>query len=179
MYIGSTKSLKKRKYEHFYQLKSGKHHSEHLQRAYTKYGKEKFAFYIIEECTIDNRKQKELSHIIENKSFDRYFGYNIFEPNENNFQCSESTKNKIRFTKELNGNLNQIKVDVYLLDATFIGTFASVQSAARSIKINPILFYEILKGKRKSYKNHVIYKHGTPFSYISSTKTRDMSRFYK
>lgn len=46
-YIGSTLNPKVRKERHFNELKSNKHHSVYLQRAYNKYGGENFDFVII------------------------------------------------------------------------------------------------------------------------------------
>ena len=48
-YVGSTKNLYKRKNEHFRYLKNNKHHSDHLQRAYNKYGSDKFIFAIFKK----------------------------------------------------------------------------------------------------------------------------------
>ncbi len=51
IYIGSSISLNRRKYCHFYHLNNNKHHSKYLQNAWNKYGKENFIFEIIKECT--------------------------------------------------------------------------------------------------------------------------------
>ncbi len=51
-YIGSTKSLKRRQYNHFYLLKLGKHHSLYLQNSYNKHGKDNFEFEILIYCPI-------------------------------------------------------------------------------------------------------------------------------
>ncbi len=47
-YVGSAISFDKRKKDHLNRLKNGKHHSNKLQNAYNKYGKEKFTFSILE-----------------------------------------------------------------------------------------------------------------------------------
>lgn len=48
-YIGSSVNIKERWINHRKSLKNGKHHSNILQRAYLKYGKENFLFEILEE----------------------------------------------------------------------------------------------------------------------------------
>lgn len=48
-YIGSSNNIRLRTYRHLKGLRSNKHHSSHLQRAWNKYGGENFKFYIIEE----------------------------------------------------------------------------------------------------------------------------------
>lgn len=47
-YVGSSVNLKNRKKIHFLDLKKGKHHNEHLQKSYNKYGLEKFKWEILE-----------------------------------------------------------------------------------------------------------------------------------
>jgi group I intron endonuclease len=47
-YVGSATLFHKRKKDHLNRLKNGKHHSNKLQNAYNKYGKENFIFSIIE-----------------------------------------------------------------------------------------------------------------------------------
>ena len=54
-YLGSTINPESRMSHHFAALRSGKHHSRHLQRAFDKYGEEHFHFYIIEECDAEDR----------------------------------------------------------------------------------------------------------------------------
>ena len=50
IYIGSASVFKDRKHTHFSLLRRDKHHSIVLQRAYKKYGKDKFVFEIVEKC---------------------------------------------------------------------------------------------------------------------------------
>jgi len=47
-YIGSTKNFEKRYKTHLYQLRHNKHHCLYLQRAWNKYGENKFIFSILE-----------------------------------------------------------------------------------------------------------------------------------
>jgi group I intron endonuclease len=51
-YIGSAKSLSFRWYFHVWQLKRQEHHSIYLQRAWNKYGSEKFEFKVLCYCSI-------------------------------------------------------------------------------------------------------------------------------
>lgn len=50
VYVGSTQDLKGRKSKHLRMLKNNNHHSNYLQNAYNKYGKENFEFSVIEYC---------------------------------------------------------------------------------------------------------------------------------
>ena len=46
-YIGSAKNLSHRKSQHLHGLRSGQHHSPHLQRSYDKHGEDAFEFEIL------------------------------------------------------------------------------------------------------------------------------------
>ena len=48
-YVGSTTNSKERFRTHRNKLRSGKHHTPHLQAAWTKYGEECFVFEVVEE----------------------------------------------------------------------------------------------------------------------------------
>jgi len=49
-YVGSAVNLAGRKRQHWHLLKNGKHHSQHLQAAWNKYGDAAFGFYPLFEC---------------------------------------------------------------------------------------------------------------------------------
>lgn len=51
-YIGSTANMRKRQWEHLCALRKGKHHSRYLQRAWFRYGAERFVFEVV-ECVSD------------------------------------------------------------------------------------------------------------------------------
>jgi predicted GIY-YIG superfamily endonuclease len=57
LYIGCATYLRKRKAAHRCELSKGEHHSEHLQRAWKKYGERAFEFIVIE--TVENRVGKK------------------------------------------------------------------------------------------------------------------------
>jgi group I intron endonuclease len=74
LYVGSSLNLKSRKNLHYSSLKDNKHHSKKLQRAYNKYGKENFEYFILEYCLVEDL------HVLE-KEWLNYFnsyhnGYN-------------------------------------------------------------------------------------------------------
>jgi group I intron endonuclease len=53
IYIGSAKNFKTRWNTHLCNLRKGKHHSSHLQKAFRKYGEENFIFEILITCHPD------------------------------------------------------------------------------------------------------------------------------
>lgn len=58
-YIGSSTRLQGRKKRHFSELNCNIHHSQALQRAYNKYGKDNFDFFILEYCEIEKLLERE------------------------------------------------------------------------------------------------------------------------
>lgn len=175
MYVGSTKSIKRRKYHHFYQLKKGIHHSCHLQKAYDKYGKNSFIFYIIEECTVKNRKEREIYNMNINKTCEGSYGYNMYQPNEDRFTCAESTKQKISNTKI---NISK-SIDMYDLNGNLINTYKSIYDCALQTNIYRSVISSIINGKRKSYKGLTFTIKNKPFNYTPSPMQRNMKQFYK
>jgi group I intron endonuclease len=64
-YIGSTTNTRTRWNRHLSFLRSGNHHSKHLQYAWTKYGEENFIFSVLEVCDSDNLFAREQFYIDE------------------------------------------------------------------------------------------------------------------
>jgi group I intron endonuclease len=78
VYIGQSERLSEREREHFYRLGRGEHNNEHLQKAFNKYGKNKFIFEIIEET--DDLDNKELYWLNENGGLNSNKTYNLKDP---------------------------------------------------------------------------------------------------
>ena len=76
-YIGLSNNIARRKREHLYTLRNGKHENKHLQYAWDKYGEENFSFYIIEECSVDMLDEREKYYIAKYQSNNDMYGYNI------------------------------------------------------------------------------------------------------
>jgi len=91
LYIGSTVNLPKRQREHLNSLRNNKHHSEHLQRAWNKYGEASFFIRVLEEVRdMDELRRKEKEWIIFAKSLNKDYGYNV---SESTINFSASGKN--------------------------------------------------------------------------------------
>lgn len=76
-YIGSTKNLNDRKYQHFSDLRLDKHHNPHLQYSFNKYGEKSFEYYIIAYCPEDKLLEREDFYINYLQSMNRNKGYNL------------------------------------------------------------------------------------------------------
>ena len=62
-YYGSSKNIDKRWRDHKNQLRAGKHGNYYLQRAWVKYGEDKFSFEIIEECRVETLLEREQHYL--------------------------------------------------------------------------------------------------------------------
>lgn len=77
-YIGSSKDIKSRWYQHKNALDAGNHGNAHLQNAWNKYGRQNFQFEIIEECDEKCQYEREQYYIDLYKPFQSN-GYNIVQ----------------------------------------------------------------------------------------------------
>lgn len=75
-YVGSSKDIKNRWYQHKIKLDSGTHGNPHLQNAWNLYGGESFLFEVIEECFPEMQFEKEQYYLNTLNPFDDN-GYNI------------------------------------------------------------------------------------------------------
>lgn len=76
VYVGSSVNVRKRWNRHMKDLRENKHHSVHLQRAWTKYGAQRFSFEILEECSKGELLKIEQDWMNTTKSYDFIYGYN-------------------------------------------------------------------------------------------------------
>ena len=77
IYVGQSIDIKTRWYNHRKELNGNRHHNEHLQNAWNKYGEGQFTFDIIEECTVDNIDEREIFWIDYYKAMNSTYGYNM------------------------------------------------------------------------------------------------------
>jgi group I intron endonuclease len=140
-YVGKSKNLYRRKYQHLGELNSNKHNNKYLQNSYNKYGSNNFLFEVIEFCDINNLSNREYYWINHYQSYNRDKGYNIELLDENGVSIrSYESINKMRKTiKENKGkyvkpkgkdNPTSKEVHQYGLDGEFIQSFESCHIAA-------------------------------------------------
>ena len=78
IYVGSAVNLKQRWICHKSDLNLSRHHSNHLQRAWDKYGEDSFEFSILEQVDQkENLIPREQYYIDLHRSADRNNGYNM------------------------------------------------------------------------------------------------------
>ena len=76
IYIGQAVDIEKRWKDHKKCLRNNRHHNEHLQNTWNKYGEDNFEFTIICECEENQLNTMEEYYIFELMSYDSDFGYN-------------------------------------------------------------------------------------------------------
>ncbi len=99
-YVGSSSNLKKRRYNHYYHLRSGSHPNQYLQNAWDKDGEGNFEFEELLYCDFEFLCYFE--NLLQSgfKSFVSIYGYNIIRPEgEEGFKHSEKTKEKISISQ--------------------------------------------------------------------------------
>jgi hypothetical protein len=157
-YIGSSKNLYDRLHQHFHNLKYKKHHSNHLQNSYNKYGEDAFNYSILELCNVENLEEREQYWIdflkpVYNKRLDSTRNIGL--------KCTEKTKSKISTTLKDKYKNNEIqtykqdhaKVQTYLYDISscmFVESFDCIADSLRFVGINKT-------ASVKSLQDRVIY----------------------
>lgn len=102
IYIGSSINIKDRWRWHNWALKSQKHHSRYLQRAWNKYGEENFIFEILEIVEDEHfLLSREQYYLDKYKPFKKEYGYNLSNTAGNclGVKHSEETKRKMSAVK--------------------------------------------------------------------------------
>lgn len=103
LYIGSSKRIGARKRQHFSDLKCQRHPNRYLQRAYNKYGKDKFIFEVIEFCSEEDRISEEQYWVNRMQTFhSNKKGYNISEVVDIPQACVGSANIKSKKTIHVN-----------------------------------------------------------------------------
>lgn len=78
IYVGSSAHVHDRQQKHFSTLKSNKHHNQHLQRAFNKYGSDFFEFEILETClNLEDMLSREQYWIDKLRAADNNVGFNM------------------------------------------------------------------------------------------------------
>lgn len=76
-YIGQSNDIEYRWKQHKYELNRGHHDNDYLQKAWNKYGCDKFNFYILELCNIEMLNEREVYYIDFYGTLNRDKGYNL------------------------------------------------------------------------------------------------------
>ena len=75
-YVGSSINIERRFKQHISDLKANRHHNQHLQNAWNKYG-DQLKFEVLEYCEPEYLIETEQYYVDYYNSADRKYGYNI------------------------------------------------------------------------------------------------------
>lgn len=136
-YVGSSKNLSQRLWEHRANLRHNKHDNPHLQNAWNKYGEISFNYVILEKCNEEERFEREQYYVNVLKP-----EYNICVEVVNQPPTSESTRKKQSETRkrmfasgELQITHNRV-VFVYDKDGNFLGEWKSIRKASKHFGVS-------------------------------------------
>lgn len=176
-YIGSSNAVYGRLHKHKWALENNRHENCILQNAWNKYGKDVFECYIVEFCSEENLKSMEQKWIdILNPE------YNITYKVERNILSEESRK-KISETlkkKYSEGSLESYTtkpIDVYDLDANYIGTYKSAREVSRQLNINISSIVRALNGTYQQAKGYQFTYTNNPSKINKVEKSKYLRRF--
>lgn len=146
MYIGSSKDVYKRFYQHIKSLFKNNHHSIHLQNSWNKYGSSSFMFEIIEIINKDNFKDdKEYTkHLREEEQYyiDYYqacnpkYGYNINKK-------AEGGRNLYTFEDLHNGKCPFTEDQFSYIMEQLQNPYIKISNLAKELKIKVHIIYNI------------------------------------
>lgn len=145
VYIGSSKSLKRRQYQHFKELKKGCHHNKYLQHSYNKHGKDTFVFYVLEYCEEISLLKREEFWISFYCSDNPIYGYNIDLVKNGRKKVSDTTKIRMKKANKTLKPINQ-----YDLEGNFVCRFDSIKECALKLNLKRQSIQRVLKNQNHS-----------------------------
>lgn len=197
-YIGSSGNLRKRYRQHFNYLDKNKHVNLHLQRAYNKYGKDVFEFWIVEECenirdTLISLEQKwinsdgdyNICKLSSHPSGEVYTGHIITEEHKNIIR--EANKNRTWSKETLQKRSEIMKNSKYVaqlrkavlqcdLKGNIVKEYCSITDAAKAMgSINKrVQIKRCCQGKNKTaYKYKWRYKYDNEIMFNKTSNCED------
>ena len=102
-YIGSSADFHNRERKHFSDLRSGRHHSSILQRAYNKYGEKAFVFEPIEHVDKDDLLIREQYYLT---TFKPQYNVSFLANEKTRLGLKSSDEHKARMSRALKGRVS-------------------------------------------------------------------------
>jgi hypothetical protein len=135
LYVGSSKSLWSRLYEHRYDMKNAIHSNPYIQKCFLKYGEQEIFFDILEYCTSDIRIEREAYYIEKLKTT-----MNLQDPvtkilsKESREKISKSLKES--YIKGKHKKPDKKPVEMYDLHGNYIKDFTNCEEAAKELGVS-------------------------------------------
>jgi group I intron endonuclease len=186
-YVGSSKRIFNRLADHIYTLRKNKHDNKHLQRSFNKYGEKCFQFSIVEEANANKIliiEQKYLD-LIKNDGKNCYNMKFVAEGSDSGCMSLPEVRMKISqgkigckaynkgipMSKNQKIKLSKVKIkntktsiDVYKDDGCFIENIRGAVPCYTKYNISESMFFNVLRGTRKSAKGYVFRRSGVPYT---------------
>lgn len=158
-YIGSSKNIKIRLYQHKRELKNNIHINDYLQKAWKKYGEENFQFWILENCNENDLLSNEQYWLDYYTSYNEKNGYNLAKYTQSPMKGKKHKIKDIEKIKKslkgkncgcLNGNsrLNEKEIKEIV---KMINEKVTHKNIAKMYNVSTSTISDIYNGK--SYKN--------------------------
>lgn len=157
-YIGSSKNIQQRLWQHRSCLRHNHHINEYLQKAWNKYGEKHFDYSILEYCTEEDRFIREQYYVDTLKP-----EYNISIEVVELPDTSELTRKKLSETRKKRIQEGLIEktgckpVYIYDLVSNFVGEFESGAEARRILGITKSGMNKVLAGTQKQTHGYRIF----------------------
>lgn len=168
-YIGSTNNFKRRKYEHFGELRRNKNPCKVLQSAYNKYGKSAFVMEVLEEVDSESNLIEREQHYID--TLKPMYNIRLFAKSGKGFNLSQQQiENLIAITSKC--------VVQYDKNWRVVGEYKSIAEASRILKLNAGNIGSCCNGSSKSCGGFFFQFKGNPKPYKYSSRRGNIPKEY-
>jgi group I intron endonuclease len=157
-YIGSSKNIKQRWHFHKRDLYKNKHHSQHLQFAYNKYGLKNFEFSILEITTEELLTERENYWCNLFNTHNPDYGYNIAAIVRNG-NISEEFRQSQR-----NKCANKQKVYMTSKDGEILNVFESATEASKVLNTTGTHIHFLMNGDVNVFNKEFLLWRGLSFT---------------
>lgn len=147
-YIGSTNDFMDRRTEHFCNLVKNKHTNGRLRNSFNKYGRNAFAFLLIEHCPEDKLIEREQFYLDKYLCWKPEIGYNISDKAGRGL-----TRNNIESIRKLSESHSQ-EIKVF----TPTGKLITIHGIKKYCKANGLNYSAFLNMKRGLSKSSAGYR---------------------
>lgn len=147
-YIGQSRTLSKRKKDHWSALRRGKSHSIYLQRSWNEFD---FKFEVMEYCNEDELSNREIYYINNLNSANRNFGYNLTGVTKKSFKLSSETIAKMTIKRKIKAATEKI-AHTFISPKGQLVRYLGFREFCEINKLNCGAMWAVLRGKKLSHR---------------------------